>query len=519
MFQGSASLSEWKCNCGAAKVAALYCIGRATRGRSECEDCEAWARHDEQQQEVQFHPTYAALLVAIREVLDEMPRRRLVRTLSALADTHEDFPSSASSMPVAHRQRVLTLVNEICDRLSRQWEEDPSSLHDDRDAAHSLLALARLGLYRVDIFNIACKALANMLGRSTDDCRLPAEGLRQWLLAAHSVNHDLGMYGGVISEYPDRLWLEAETSRLHQLAGLLVFQKHPDPLLSNLISVINDRPDEQIGERSRATALYGLQAVRLLSDALVADEHRLQTTGQLRKSLQARLDLWLERKCRLARRGSALEDAVGELLHSLGMEPTPGVVLGHGISADFRCIHRGRVFYVEVDGPSHYCVQPPWRLRGRTLLKQRIFAACKWPLVPVPYWMAEPLLKKDGARQSWSRSREFDLCREELHAYILAQLTDMSSSSEESSPQLRSIRRPPDIALTTKRQRVNLCAGFPSRTHIALRLIDFLLCWPHAMYMDILVVWLRAQWISVWATEPKYQKNSIIIQWHTFLLC
>eukprot|EP00971_Amphidinium_carterae_P157441 3121269-Amphidinium_carterae.1 len=92
-------------------VAALYSIGRAVRGRSAAEEIEDWHKHDARQRDLQCNPTFGALLSTLHTVIkeEEVPQRRVVRTLSALADTHEDFPFASSSMPPAHRQRVLEL--------------------------------------------------------------------------------------------------------------------------------------------------------------------------------------------------------------------------------------------------------------------------------------------------------------------------------------------------------------------------------------------------------------------------
>ena len=171
---------------------------------------------------------------------------------------------------------------------------------------------------------------------------LPVAALRQWLLACNSVNHSLSEHESPIAEYkPEAGWANEEHSRLHQMAGALVVFRNPDPLLADVLNEVLRRPFGQM-KQSKAVALYGLQAVRLLSES-----GALRTSTQIPSSLTRKLEQSLEAKSRVIRRRSKLESEVGRALQLCGFEPVHDVLAAPGLSADFRCLHRGRVFFVE----------------------------------------------------------------------------------------------------------------------------------------------------------------------------
>ncbi|CAK0873781.1 unnamed protein product [Prorocentrum cordatum] len=365
-------------------VAALYCLGRAVRGLC-AEGRGAPAAQHQQQRALHAEPTFAALLAATLEAAPRLNAKGLSRVLLALGDTHEDLPFAHLSLPDAYTRLVLAISTSASERLLAGWSDGLAGgpCPDDRDLAFPLFALARLGVYRPPVFRAASRLLARKLEEPGGG--LPAECLRQWLLACGAVGHRLAPSEerAVARCPPIHTWLESDSNRLHQLAGAAVVLRRPDPLLAALVREVNARPPGQIQEASRAEALYGLQAMRLL-----ATTGALPTEARLDAALAERLDAWLEEKSRRVRRRSRLERAVGAELERGGFQPTPDVSVGHGLSADFRCLHRGQAFYVEVDGPSHYCVRPVGQPLGRTLLKRRLFAALGLPLVPVPYWAA-----------------------------------------------------------------------------------------------------------------------------------
>ncbi|CAJ1392939.1 unnamed protein product [Effrenium voratum] len=408
-------------------VGALYNLGRLTRGRGISESKADWERHDAMQLGLQDEAAFAQLLEAIQRCIPGLDLKGLSRVLMGLGDTHEDLPFGHAKTPSAHLRRVFGLVDAACDGLLAKWEEAT----DDRDLGFPLFALSRLGIYKQEVFDTASGLLAAKLG---SDQPLPKEALRQWLLACNSVSHSLVEHQGAIAAYrPAEAWAKEEPSRLHQLAGALVSLPHPDPLLAEVVREVVRRPVKEL-HASKAVALYGLQAVRLLGEAGQLGAARLPP------AVARELDRALERKSRAMRRSSRLEAAVGQALAEGGFQPRPGVVVRPGLSADFACTRRsasggrggrgeGGDFFVEVDGPSHFCVQPFWRLRGRTVLKQRLFAAQGQALISVPYWVAAP----PGAyarRDECATKPRLEVNQQELEGLIAEQLEQFHRSRE-----------------------------------------------------------------------------------------
>ncbi|CAJ1334097.1 unnamed protein product [Effrenium voratum] len=405
-------------------VGALYNLGRLTRGRGISESKADWERHDAMQLGLQDEAAFAQLLEAIQRCIPGLDLKGLSRVLMGLGDTHEDLPFGHAKTPSAHLRRVFGLVDAACDGLLAKWEEAT----DDRDLGFPLFALSRLGIYKQEVFDTASGLLAAKLG---SDQPLPKEALRQWLLACNSVSHSLVEHQGAIAAYrPAEAWAKEEPSRLHQLAGALVSLPQPDPLLAELVREVARRPVKEL-HASKAVALYGLQAVRLLGEAGQLGSARLPP------AVARELDRALERKSRAMRRSSRLEAAVGQALAEGGFQPRPGVVVRPGLSADFACTRRsasggrgrgeGGDFFVEVDGPSHFCVQPFWRLRGRTVLKQRLFAAQGRALISVPYWVAAP----PGAyarRDECATKPRLEVNQQELEGLISEQLEQRKNS-------------------------------------------------------------------------------------------
>lgn len=261
------------------------------------------------------------------------------------------------------------------------------------------------------------------------------EALRQWLLACNSVNHSLDEHASAIAQFPAYAWRKEEHGRLHQLAGALAFLQQPDPLLSAVLAEINSRPAGQIGNSSKTVTLYGLQAIHLLSS-----HGALRTAGRLDAHHASTLGHWLEKKSELVRRQSQLESVIAAALQESGLQPVQDVTIGHGLSADFRCLAnstvggRHGIFYVEVDGPSHFCVRPRARPRGRTVLKRRIIEAMGHKLVSIPYWHVGPrghLAQDEGSAAplaQWRparlhRQHSSGMCAEDLQALIASQLS------------------------------------------------------------------------------------------------
>ena len=299
-----------------------------------------------------------------------------------LGDTHEDLPFGHATTPNAHLRRLFAVVEGTCARLLSTWTGAPSASLDDRDLGFPLFALSRLGIYDETVFSTASRLLVSKLG---EEPTLPTQGLRQWLLACNSVNHSLVECTRSIALYePSVSWAKEEDSRLHQMAGALAHLPAPDPLLSNVFQEVAARPPSHLRE-SKAVALYGLKVVDLLSTAGC-----LQSDAQLPPEHSRELDQALEQKSKVVRRSSHLENVLGNALAKCGFEPCQDVVVSPGLSADFACAINGNTFFVEVEGPSHFCVRPFWRPRGRTVLKQRVFASQGWPLVSIPYWIAAP---------------------------------------------------------------------------------------------------------------------------------
>ena len=82
------------------------------------------------------------------------------------------------------------------------------------------------------------------------------------------MGHDLGPHEMAIANYQHSGWRAVEDSnRLHQLAGALLCLRAPDPLLSRVVEEINRRPATHVSGKSKTVALYGLQAVRILSES------------------------------------------------------------------------------------------------------------------------------------------------------------------------------------------------------------------------------------------------------------
>jgi len=394
-------------------VAALYYLGRCLQGRTEHVDPGV---HDNTTlHKVRATSAFFALLHTVYKVLPHLPLRRVARVLVALADTHEDFPSVHLMLCAEHKRLVLAMAGRACECLVSGWS-DVDKL-DDRDLAHPLFALGRLAFYSERIFEKGSTLFARLLEETPK--RVPPEALRQWLTACSSVGHSLSGFEIVVATYPNRAWRREDSRRLHQLAGALVSLRSPDPLLSDVIAEINRRKETEISEHSLAASLFGLQAVRLLS------AHNAGKEGRLQAPHAELLDHWLEEKERRSRRRSAFEIAVGEMLGDAGMHPVSDVFVGHGLCADFRCLFRGGEFFVDVNGPFQHCVLPPWRPRGHTILKRRLFEACGFHLVTVPYWMAS----SPDAFVPYARPPALDITVAELKAFVLSQLEEAHGTS------------------------------------------------------------------------------------------
>ena len=339
-----------------------------------------------------------------------------------LGDTHEDLPFGHATTPNVHLRRLFAVVEGTCARLLSTWTGVPSASLDDRDLGFPLFALSRLGIYDEEVFQTASGLLAAKLG---EDPPLPTQGLRQWLLACNSLNHSLAEFSESIAGYtPSESWVKEEDSRLHQMAGALAHLSTPDPLLSNVIGEVIDRPPSHL-QGSKAVALYGLKVVDLLSKAGC-----LQSDAQLPPEHSRVLDQALEQKSKVVRRASHLENVLGNALSRCGFEPYQDVVVSPGLSADFQCTVNGNSFFVEVEGPSHFCVRPFWRPRGRAVLKQRVFASQGWPLLSVPYWIAAP----PGAyirRGLPGRPPSLEVSEKELKDLVREQLDVWHSSCKE----------------------------------------------------------------------------------------
>jgi len=250
--------------------------------------------------------------------VEALAPKGLARTLLALADTHEDLPFVHPSLPRPRLRRLLGLADRAATRLlDVRRSAGAGALRDDRDLAFAFFALSRLGVYVEEVFARGLELLAQSLAVSE---RLPAEGLRQWLLARNGVNHPLvPQEEEAVAQYPREAWALADHGRLHQLAGSLVFLKAPDPLLGSVIREINTRPPGQIEAGSRLVSLYDLQAVRLLSAS-----GSLRTDARLNNELLARLDYWLDEKVGRTKRGSRLEELTQLVLRQLEEHPASG---------------------------------------------------------------------------------------------------------------------------------------------------------------------------------------------------
>lgn len=333
-----------------------------------------------------------------------------------LGDIHEDLPFGHPTTPQEHLQRLYGVVDATCGKLLGCWAE---AVQDDRDFTFPLFALSRMGIYHQEVFEEASVRLSGKLKG------LATQGLRQWLLACNSVNHSLASHAAAIACYePPVPWEREEDSRLHQMVGALAFLPSPNPLLDHVLTEVASRPVAQL-QKSKAVALYGLHVVHLLTASGC-----LPTSVRLPEPLVNELAQALERRSRLVRRCSRLEDVLGQALTGCGYEVQHDVLAAPGLSADFRCHGRhGRGFFVEVDGPSHFCVRPFWRPRGRTLLKQRVFASQGWPLVSIPYWIAAP----PGAyarRDVPGRPPHLEVNQEELKKLVEEQLDAWDCSAD-----------------------------------------------------------------------------------------
>ncbi|CAK9089906.1 unnamed protein product [Durusdinium trenchii] len=364
---------------------------------------------------------FAELLSAIEEAIPELDQKGLSRVLMGLGDTHEDLPFGHSTTPQEHLQRLFSLVEAACAKLLSDWEAPAASL-DDRDLGFPLFALSRLGIYNQEVFDTASRLLTSKLSGQPP---LPVQGLRQWLLACNSLSHSLTQHAEAITAYePPQPWTSEEDSRLHQMAGALAHLPDPNPLLANVLQEVIRRPASQL-RSSKAVALYGLQVVRLLIEAGC-----VPSTVSFPAELGRELDHSLEQKSKVVRRCSHLENKVGHVLTNCGFEPRHDVVPRAGLSADFFCHWEAKKisFFLEVDGPSHFCVRPFWRRRGRAVLKQRVFASQGWPLVSIPYWIAAPpgaYARRGGPRKMPS----LELNEEEVKQTIAEQLDTWSSSN------------------------------------------------------------------------------------------
>lgn len=369
--------------------------------------------------------------------------------LMGLGDTHEDLPFGHTTTPSDHLQLLFSVVDAACAKLLATWSAIPSASLDDRDLGFPLFALSRLGIYNEEVFTIASALLASKLKGKP---MLPAQGLRQWLLACNSLCHSLAEHSCSIGAYePAESWAKEEDSRLHQMAGALAHLPNPDPLLSNILHEVIRRPVSSL-HASKAVALYGLQVVHLLSKAGC-----LQSDVHLPSEHSMELDKTLEQKSKVVRRSSFLENVLGQTLAKCGFEPCHDVVVSPGLSADFQCTLDGQRFFVEVDGPSHFCVRPFWRPRGRTVLKQRVFASQGWPLVSLPYWIASP--PGAYARRGLPAKRpNLEASEKEVKELVLDQLNLWHSASKE--PQLRQW-----WALDMQKWRAVCCAAMRWHTH------------------------------------------------------
>ena len=333
-----------------------------------------------------------------------------------LGDIHEDLPFGHPTTPQEQLQRLFGLVDATCGRLLSSWTDEV----DDRDLGFPLFALSRMGIYHQDLFQEASMRLSMRLSGLNG---LPTQGLRQWLLACNSMNHSLSSHAVAIAGYEPLVpWEREEDSRLHQMAGALAFLPSPNPLLDRVLTEIASRPVAQL-QKSKAVALYGLHVVHLLiaSGCLVS-------RVRLPEPLAQALSRTLEQKSRVVRRCSRLEDVLGQALTASGYEVRHDVLAAPGLSADFKCEGKGS-FYLEVDGPSHFCVRPFWRRRGRALLKQRVFASQGWPLVSIPYWIAAP----PGAyarRDVPGRPPHLEVKQEELKQLVEEQLDAWHASED-----------------------------------------------------------------------------------------
>lgn len=199
------------------------------------------------------------------------------------------------------------------------------------------------------------------------------------------MGHALGQEEvAAIQAYPRSAWASEGVHRLVALASNLLVLKESDPLLGEVISEINGRPKTEL-EKLTPGILYPLHVLRILSENEIG-----LTAGRLRGDISSIVQDLVNQKCGAIQRVSQFEAAFQGALTQMGAKVQRSAKAKYGLSIDYLCKYKSWKFCVEVNGPSHYLVEPKHRPRGKTTLKMRTFAAMKVKFVSIPYWVVSP---------------------------------------------------------------------------------------------------------------------------------
>lgn len=144
---------------------------------------------------------------------------------------------------------------------------------------------------------------------------------------------------------------------------------------------------------------------RLKEDSVVSDPLREALITSVRRTVQAKAREPI----------SKFHISVVASLRRLGWDPHVEHITRDGlfsIDVALQASSRGRHVRIalEVDGPSHFTINRPWRMMGESLARQRIIAALGWVVVSVPFheWFSR---EGHGERDAWLRRTLEAACR------------------------------------------------------------------------------------------------------------
>ena len=284
------------------------------------------------------------------------PPRDAAQAASAVASAAVDAPEVL--------ERATSAAKRGCDRWSL------------RDVADVLWACARLDR-PPDADAIAALCGSSAVRRASAEARPAARRRAElcsvaWAAAclANTSPEHLRAAVGVVAAAHDALAVDAEDDGSRDDTG----------------GPLGDAPTPPGAPMARTRRLRALHHARLALAAAGANARQLASVDAANANLRAAArEAWMNRRPSLP---SARHEAVSRALQ--GMKSQHEVVARAqdeygGLAVDVLVrLPDGRVLAVEVDGPSHFCVDDPKRPLGHTHLKRRLLAHAGLEAVTVP---------------------------------------------------------------------------------------------------------------------------------------